>query len=64
LTSFLGATVIGLVIGRFFPDTKAGIPGLSKLPTVTRDIVFVLVVLLAGVATRALWFALRRRSRR
>jgi hypothetical protein len=52
------------VIGRFFPDTKARIPGLSERPTVTRDIVFVLVVLLAGVAAQALWWVMRRRSRR
>lgn len=61
LISFLGASAIGLVIRRFFPEAMASIPGLSELPAVTRNIVFVLVVLVVGMVIQALWWATRRR---
>ena len=61
LTSFLGATAVGFVMGRFFPEAKAGIFGLGGLPTPTRDGLFVLVLIVAGVVIQALWWMLRRR---
>lgn len=61
LTSFLGATAAGFVMGRFFPEVKADIFGLGGLPAPTRDGLFVLILIVAGVVVQALWWALRRR---
>ena len=61
LTSFLGAAVVGFVMGRFFPDAKANIFGLAQLQAATRDSLFVLVLIVAGVAVQALWWMVRRR---
>jgi hypothetical protein len=54
LTSFLGATAVGFLVGRFFPEVKANIFGLGGLPPVTRDGLFVLVLIVAGVTVQAL----------
>ena len=62
LTSFLGATAAGFVIGRFFPEMKADIFGLGGLPAPTWDGVFVLVLIVAGVVAQALWWTLRHRG--
>jgi hypothetical protein len=61
LTSFLGATAIGLVVRRVFPEAIASIQPLSELPAVTRNIVFLLVLVVAGMIVQALWWAMRRR---
>jgi hypothetical protein len=61
LTSFLGATVVGFVMGRFFPEVKANVLGLAGLPPVTRDGIFVLVLIVAGVVVQALWWMIRHR---
>jgi hypothetical protein len=60
LTSFLGATAVGFLMGRFFPEVKANIYGLGGLPPVTRDGLFVLVLIVAGVGVQALWWMIRR----
>jgi hypothetical protein len=60
LTSFLGATAVGLVTGSFFPEVKANIFGLGTLPPITRDSLFVLVLIVAGVTAQALWWMIRR----
>lgn len=62
LTSFLGATAVGFLMGRFLPKVKANIVGLGGLPPVTRDGLFVLVLIVVGVALQALWWMIRRRS--
>jgi hypothetical protein len=62
LTSFLGATVVGFLVGRFFPEVKANIFGLEVLPPVTRDALFVLVLIVAGVTVQALWWMIRTRQ--
>jgi hypothetical protein len=62
LTSFFGATSVGFLMGRFFPEVKANIFGLGALPPVTRDGVFVLVLIVVGVTVQALWWMIRRRS--
>jgi hypothetical protein len=61
LTSFLGATAVGFLMGRFFPEAKANIFGFVGLPPVTRDGLFVLVLIVAGVMVQALWWMIRRR---
>jgi hypothetical protein len=61
LTSFLGATALGFLMGRFFPDAKADLFGLGALPEVTRNGIFVLVLIVAGVVVQALWWIARRR---
>ncbi len=61
LTSFLGANAVWFVMARFFPEAKASIPGLAGLPTFTRNIVFVLALIVAGVTIQALWWKIRRR---
>jgi hypothetical protein len=61
LTSFIGAAVVGFVMGRFFPEAKANILGLAQLQAATRDSLFVLVLIVAGVAVQALWWMIRRR---
>jgi hypothetical protein len=61
LTSFLGATAVGFLVGGFFPELKADILGLGGLPPVTRDGLFVLVLIVAGVTVQALWWMIRRR---
>jgi hypothetical protein len=61
LTSFLGATAVGLLVGRFFPDVKANIFGLGDLPPMTRDGLFVLALIIAGVTLQALWWTIHRR---
>jgi hypothetical protein len=60
LTSFLGATAVGFLVGRFFPEVMADIFGLGGLPPVTRNGLFVLVLIVAGVAVQALWWMIRR----
>jgi hypothetical protein len=60
LTSFLGATAVGFLVGRFFPEVKADVFGLGGLPPVTRDGLFVLVLIVAGVTAQALWWIVRR----
>lgn len=62
LTSFLGATAVGFLVGRFFPEVKANIFGQRGLPPVTRDGLFVLVLIVAGVTVQALWWMIRCRS--
>jgi hypothetical protein len=62
LTSFLGATAVGFLMGRFYPEVKANVFGLGGLPAVTRDGLFVLVLVVAGVTVQALWWMIRRRS--
>jgi hypothetical protein len=62
LTSFLGATVVGFFMGRFFPEAQANIFGLGALPPVTRDGLFVLVLIVAGVVVQALWWMIRHRQ--
>jgi hypothetical protein len=62
LTSFLGATAVGFLVGRLFPEVKANFFGLGDLPPVTRDGLFVLVLIVAGVIVQALWWLIRRRS--
>jgi hypothetical protein len=62
VTSFLGATAAGFLMGRFFPQAKANIFGLGGLPPVTRDGLFVLVLIVSGVTVQALWWMFRRRS--
>lgn len=62
VTSFLGATALVFLLGRFFPEVKANIFGLRGLPPVTRDGLFVLVLIVAGVTVQALWWMIRRRS--
>jgi hypothetical protein len=59
LTSFLGAMPMGVLAGRFFPEVKANIFGLGDLPPVTRDALFVLVLMVAGVTVQALWWIIR-----
>jgi hypothetical protein len=61
LTSFLAATALGFLLGRFYPDVKANLLGLGTLPPVTRDGIFVLMLMVAGVAVQALWWIMRRR---
>ncbi|HZI78054.1 MAG TPA: hypothetical protein VFD69_01005 [Vicinamibacterales bacterium] len=61
LTSFLGAIAVGFLVGRFFPEVKANVFGLGSLPPVTRDGLFVLVLIVAGVTVQALWWMIRRR---
>ena len=61
LTSFLGATAMGFLVGRLFPEVKANIFGLGGLPPVTRDGLFVLILIVAGVIVQALWWMIRRR---
>jgi hypothetical protein len=63
LTSFLGATAAGFLMGRLFPETKANLFGLGNLPATTRHGLFVLVLMVAGVAIQALWWVIRRKSR-
>jgi len=60
LTSFLGATAVGFLVGRFFPEVKSSIFGLEHLPPVTRDGLFVLILIVAGVTVQALWWITRR----
>ena len=60
LTSFLGAMAVGLLVGRFFPDVKANLFGLGGLPPVTRDGLFVLALIIAGITVQALWWMFRR----
>jgi hypothetical protein len=62
LTSFLGATVIGFLMGRFFPEVMANAFGLGALPPVTRNGLFVLVLIVVGVTVQAFWWLIRRRS--
>ena len=47
---------------RFFPEVKANIFGLEGLPPVTRDALFVLVLIVAGVTAQALWWMIRTRQ--
>jgi hypothetical protein len=61
LSSFLGATAVAFVLGRVLPEVKAGIFGLGNLPPVTRDGLFVLILIVAGVAVQSLWWMIRRR---
>ena len=61
LTSFLTATALGFLLGRFYPDVKPNLFGLGTLPPVTRDGIFVLMLMVAGVAVQALWWFARRR---
>ena len=61
LTSFLGATAVSMLAGRFFPDIQANMFGLGALPAITRDSLFVLILIVAGVAVQALWWMIRRR---
>jgi hypothetical protein len=61
LTSFLGATAVGFLMGRFLPEVKANIFDLGGLPPVTRDGLFVLVLIVVGVTVQALWWMIRRR---
>ena len=61
MTSFLGAIAVGFLVGRFFPEVKANVFGLGSLPPVTRDGLFVLVLIVAGVTVQALWWMIRRR---
>jgi hypothetical protein len=61
LTSFLGATAVGALMCRFLPDAKATIFGLGALPPVTRDGLFALVLIMAGVIVQAAWWMIRRR---
>jgi hypothetical protein len=63
LTSFLGATAVGVLAGRLFPEAKANLFGLGSLPPTTRDGLFVLVLIVAGVAIQALWWVVRRKKR-
>jgi hypothetical protein len=60
LTSFLGATAVGFLMGRFFPEVKANIFGLGGFAPVTRDGLFVLVLVVAGVTVQALWWVISR----
>ena len=61
LTSFLGAIAIGFAVERFAPEVRASIPGLSEFPAITQNVVFVLILVTAGVALHACWWAIRRR---
>ena len=61
LSSFLGATAVAFLLGRFVPEVKANIFGLGNLPSVTRDGLFVLILLVAGVTVQAFWWMIRRR---
>ena len=62
LTSFLGATAVGFLVGRFFAEVKANIFGLEGRPPATRDALFVLVLIVAGVTAQALWWMIRTRQ--
>jgi hypothetical protein len=61
LTSFLGATAAGFVMERFFPEVKARVIPLVGVPAVTHNALFVLVLLVVGVAVQAVWWMIRRR---
>ena len=61
LTSFLVAIALGFAVEWFLPQTKASIPGLSGLPVITQNVVFVLVLVMAGVLLQASWWVVRRR---
>ena len=63
LTSFLAASVIGLVIRRFFPEATGNIPGLMQLPSGARHIALVVALILAGMTIQALWWTLRQRDK-
>lgn len=61
LTSFLAATVVAFLVGRFFPEVKGNIFGLGGFTPVTGDGLFVLALIVAGVTVQALWWMIRRR---
>ncbi len=61
MTSFLGATAVLFVMRRFFPEVKAGILSFAGLPAATPNAVFILVLLVVGVAVQAAWWMIRRR---
>jgi hypothetical protein len=61
LTSFLAANGIGLAMGRFAPDTKDALVGLQDLPELTRNVIFVLVLIVSGIVVQAAWWMFRRR---
>ena len=60
--SFLGATAVLFVMQRFFPEVKAGILGFAGLPAATPNAVFILVLLVVGVAVQAAWWMIRHRQ--
>ncbi len=61
MTSSLGATAVLIVMQRFFPEAKAGILDLVGLPAATPNAVFILVLLVVGVAAQAALWMIRRR---
>lgn len=60
MTSLLGATAV-LFVMRFFPEAKAGLLDFAGLPAATPNAVFILVLLVVGVAVQAAWRMIRRR---
>jgi hypothetical protein len=61
MMSLLGATAVLFVMQRFFPNVKAGILSFAGLPAATPNAVFILLLLVVGVAVQAAWSMIRRR---
>jgi hypothetical protein len=61
MMSFLGATVVLVVMQRFFPGVKEGIQSAAGLPAETPNAVFLLLLAVVGVAVQAAWWMIRRR---
>ena len=61
LTSFLVAVGLSVVIERFVPSVAALAPGFGTLPSLARNVVFVLVLTLLGVVIQAAWWVAHKR---
>jgi hypothetical protein len=61
ITSFLSAAAVLFVLQRFFPEVKRRILNYAGLPDSTPNAVFILVLLVVGVAVQTAWWMIRRR---
>ncbi len=61
LMSFVGATVVAVVIRQLLPEAIGNVPGLMRLPSEARYPALVAALIPAGMALQALWWTLRRR---
>ena len=62
LTSFLVAVGLTFVIERFLPGAVTLAPWFGVLPSLARNVVLVLGLMLLGVVIQAIWWAHRRSS--
>jgi hypothetical protein len=61
LASFLVAIGLSFVIERFVPSVVALAPGFGALPSLARNVLFVLVLTLLGVVIQAAWWVAHKR---